>query len=70
MFTFLFIVQAAANIIMTTIHDSFWDFRYLVTGGAMLLFAILDWKTFKFYPLEADIFIDGAGRNKEDLALF
>lgn len=36
----------------------------------MFVFAFLDWKWFKFYPLEAGIFIDVSGRNKDDLALF
>jgi hypothetical protein len=36
----------------------------------MILLTYLDWKTFKFYPLEAGIFINVSGRNKEDLALF
>ena len=63
-------MQACANIMMTTCQESFWNIRYLITGFLMFIFAIFDWKTFRFYPLEADIFIDSAGRNAEDLALF
>jgi Na+/citrate or Na+/malate symporter len=36
----------------------------------MILFAIIDWKWFKFYPLESGIFIDVCNRNAGDLALF
>lgn len=36
----------------------------------MFVFAMVDYKWFKFYPLQAGIFIDVSGRNKDDLRLF
>jgi hypothetical protein len=35
-----------------------------------LVLSCFDWKYFKFYPLEAGIFIDSAGRNRDDMLLF
>jgi hypothetical protein len=36
----------------------------------MLVIAFVDWRSFKFYPLQAGIFMDVSGRNHDDLALF
>lgn len=36
----------------------------------MFVFSLIDWKYFKFYPIEAGIFIDVEGRNRNDLTFF
>ena len=36
----------------------------------MLLYASLDFKFYKFYPLEAGVFVDPAGRDSADLDRF
>lgn len=66
----LSVVSAAANIVMTEVDRELVTWRYVIGGTFMFLFAALDWRWFKFYPLEAGIFIDVSGRNKDDLALF
>ena len=32
----------------------------------MYIFVAIDWRWFKFLPLEADVFIDVSGRSKND----
>jgi hypothetical protein len=36
----------------------------------MLVFVVIDWRWFMFFPLEADVFIDVSGRSKEDRKTF
>jgi len=36
----------------------------------MFIFVVLDWKWFKFFPLEAGVFIDISGRSKKDRDTF
>jgi len=36
----------------------------------MYTYVALDWRWFKFFPLEADCFIDVSGRSKKDLETF
>jgi hypothetical protein len=52
-------------------YDDKWlNYRELFAGAVLLLIAFIEWRFFKFYPLEAGIFIDVSGRSKEDLQLF
>jgi len=69
-FGLLSIVKALANYSMTYLSASTANYRFLVGGGLMFLFTFVDGKLFKFYPLEAGIFIDVSGRNRNDLELF
>ena len=39
-------------------------YRYVAGGVVMYVYVVLDWKWFKFFPLEADVFIDVSGRSK------
>jgi len=48
---------------------NYW-YKYFIGGFALFAFAIIDWMSFKFYPLEAGVFIDVSGRSREDRALF
>ena len=45
---------------------------YLYIVGAVMLsaFTFIDWLSFKFYPVEAGVFIDVAGRRREDFERF
>ena len=36
----------------------------------MIVFVVIDWRWFMFFPLEADVFIDVSGRSKEDRKTF
>jgi hypothetical protein len=36
----------------------------------MFIYVAIDWRWFKFYPLEADVFIDVSGRSKKDRETF
>ena len=45
-------------------------YRHLIGAGLMFIFAFVDYKWFRFYPLEAGVFIDVSGRNQGDFALF
>lgn len=44
--------------------------KHLVGGLVLLVFAFVDSKYYKFYPLEAGVFIDVNGRDKKDLFYF
>ena len=44
--------------------------KHLIGGLLMFIFAFLDHRYYKFYPLEAGIFIDMSGRDKRDLVYF
>jgi len=46
------------------------SYHELIGGAVLFLIAFVEWRYFKFYPLEAGIFIDVSGRSKEDLQLF
>jgi len=64
-------LQALAN--MTTlllIGDELVWVKHLIGGAVMLAFAYVDSNHYKFYPLEASIFIDVSGRDKGDLHNF
>ena len=50
-------------------ETKFW-YLYLIAAALMLVFAVLDYFYYKFYPIEAGIFIDSSGRNREDLVKF
>ena len=41
-------------------------YRYIGGGFIMYIFVAIDWRWFKFFPLEADVFIDVSGRSKND----
>lgn len=43
-----------------------WWYIYVIGGCIFFLFVAIDWKWFKFYPLEADCFIDVSGRSRDD----
>jgi hypothetical protein len=49
--------------------SKYW-YKYFIGGCMLFVFALVDWKWFKFYPLEAGVFIDVSGRSREDRALF
>lgn len=36
----------------------------------MFIYVAIDWRWFKFFPLEADVFIDVSGRSKKDRETF
>jgi hypothetical protein len=55
---------------MTLIKQKNSVYKYLIGGGLMFVFSFIDWKYFKFYPIEAGIFIDVEGRGRDDLTLF
>jgi hypothetical protein len=48
---------------------NYW-YKYFIGGLILFVFAIIDWKWFNFYPLEAGVFIDVSGRSREERALF
>ena len=64
------IVQAIANILQMTLHNEYLAEKYLTAGLLMFVFALVDYKWFKFYPLEAGIFIDVNGRSRRDREIF
>jgi hypothetical protein len=66
----LYSLEALANISMTFMTQEMSAYFYLVGGALMFFFSLIDWNYFKFYPIEAGIFIDVEGRNRDDLALF
>jgi hypothetical protein len=51
-------------------NDPKYWYIYLVAAAVMFCFAILDHYKYKFYPIEAGIFIDSQGRNQNDLQKF
>jgi hypothetical protein len=58
---------------MTWLEFSQTELTFLKTGAcgvAMIIFGVIDYCTFIFYPLEADIFIEVEGRSKEDRQFF
>jgi hypothetical protein len=63
-------VVVLANIMMSYISNEILKYRFLGGGILWLVLSWIDWKVFKFYPLEAGIFIDSAGRNRDDMLLF
>ena len=46
------------------------SYHKLIGGAVLFVIGFVEWRYFKFYPLEAGIFIDVSGRSKEDLQLF
>ena len=69
LYGFIYALNAGLNILK---HNSIenepksWSL-YIAASGVMVSFAILDHYKYKFYPIEAGIFIDSQGRNKNDL---
>jgi len=59
-----------ANIMISFVSNEVLKYRFLGGGILWLILSCFDWKYFKFYPLEAGIFIDSAGRNRDDMLLF
>jgi len=53
-----------------TLHNEYFAEKYLTAGLLMFVFALVDYKWFKFYPLEAGIFIDVSGRSRRDREVF
>ncbi len=45
-------------------------YRYIAGGIIMYIYVAIDWRWFKFFPLEADVFIDVSGRSKNDRETF
>lgn len=62
-FALLLLIEAAVNMFMSSMavdedKQWLWNTRYLLSGLFMFALALVDYRTFKFYPLEADIFLD------------
>ena len=51
------------------LDDSLW-YLYLATAALLAVFSGVDWYWFKFYPLEAGIFIDVSSRGREAFEQF
>lgn len=51
------------------LNDNLW-YLYLVTAFLLVVFCVIDWFWFKFYPLEAGIFIDVSSRGREAFEQF
>ena len=45
-------------------------YKYVAGGLVLYLYVAIDWRWFKFFPLEADVFIDVSGRSKKDRETF
>jgi hypothetical protein len=39
---------------------------YIGSGVSILVFAVVDWVTFRFYPMQAGIFVGVQGRSHSD----
>ena len=46
------------------------NIRLIICSSCLLIFAVVDYFTFLFYPLMADIFIDVEGRSRKDAEHF
>lgn len=62
------LLVTAANILKVLDDLKYW--QYFIGTFFMLLLAIADYSFYKFYPLEAGVFIDVSGRNQDDLLRF
>jgi len=51
-----------------TVYESW--YKFIIGGVIMYTYVAIDWYWYKYYALEADVFIDVSGRSKEDRETF